>query len=162
MAASVPFVRGHPGVAVTGERGFPVRAWEVAAFDAVACPVGAPSDPALCLESVDYVASRGPLHIPPSEQGQPVVFHAGGSPNAHQFAGRWANAVIGAAFTIDDARMQRAAFRNAATRADRNPDEIKFFAGLMTSIASDKRQGLDRRSALSGRTFPERADGCLA
>lgn len=26
-----------------------------------------------------YVTSRGPLEIPPSKQGQPVVFHAGQS-----------------------------------------------------------------------------------
>ncbi|MUU69894.1 NtaA/DmoA family FMN-dependent monooxygenase [Pseudarthrobacter sp. GA104] len=105
----------------------------------------------------EHVASRGPLYIPPSEQGQPVIFHAGGSPNAHEFAGRWANAVIGAAFTIDDARAQRAAFREAAKRAGRNPDEIKFFAGLMTTITPAKREGLDRRITLSGRTFPQRA-----
>ncbi|MGC5799845.1 NtaA/DmoA family FMN-dependent monooxygenase [Sphingomonas sp. NFX23] len=104
-----------------------------------------------------YVASRGPLYIPPSEQGQPVVFHAGGSPNAHAFAGRYANAVIGAAFTIDDARVQRDAFRATAERAGRDPDEIKFFAGLMTTIASDRRAALDRRIGLSERIFPQRA-----
>jgi len=104
-----------------------------------------------------HVASRGPLYIPPSKQGQPVIFHAGGSPNAHAFAGRYANAVIGAAFTIEDARAQRDAFRAAAERAGRNPDEIKFFAGLMTTIASDRRAALDRRIALSERIFPQRA-----
>ncbi|WHU04303.1 NtaA/DmoA family FMN-dependent monooxygenase [Sphingomonas sp. NIBR02145] len=104
-----------------------------------------------------YVASRGPLYIPPSEQGQPVVFHAGGSPNAYELAGRYANAVIGAAFTIDDAHAQRAAFRGAAERAGRDPDELKFFAGLMTTIAPDRRQALDRRISLSGRIFPQRA-----
>ncbi len=104
-----------------------------------------------------YVAARGPLYIPPSEQGQPVVFHAGGSPNAHAFAGRYADAVIGAAFTIEDARAQRDAFRAAAERAGRDPDEIKFFAGLMTTIACDRREGLDRRIAASERIFPQRA-----
>ncbi|RWZ67937.1 LLM class flavin-dependent oxidoreductase [Labedella populi] len=104
-----------------------------------------------------YVASRGPLYIPPSEQGQPVIFHAGGSPNAHQFAGRWANAVIGSAFSIDDARAQREAFREGAERAGRNPDEIKFIVGLMTSLAPTKRESLDRRISLSGRVFGQRA-----
>jgi len=105
----------------------------------------------------EFVASRGPLYIPPSEQGQPVIFHAGGSPNALDLAGRYASGVIGAAFTIEDAFQQRAAFRDAAERAGRHPDEIKFFAGLMTTIASDRREGLDRRIGLSGRTFPQRA-----
>ena len=103
-----------------------------------------------------FVASRGPLYIPPSEQGQPVIFHAGGSPNAHALAGRFASAVVGASFSIEDARAQRAAFRNAAERAGRDPDEIKFFPGLMTTIANDRRAALDRRIALTGRTFPQR------
>ncbi|PTW47984.1 FMN-dependent oxidoreductase (nitrilotriacetate monooxygenase family) [Sphingomonas faeni] len=104
-----------------------------------------------------FVASRGPLYIPPSEQGQPIVFHAGGSPNAHAVAGRHANALIGAAFTIEDARAQRNALRNAAEAAGRDPDEVKYFAGLMTTITADRRSGLDRRTKMTGRTFPERA-----
>lgn len=103
-----------------------------------------------------FVASRGPLYIPPSEQGQPVIFHAGGSPNALALAGRYASAVIGASFTIEDARAQRQAFRDAAERAGRDPDELKFFPGLMTTIAHDRRAALDRRIALTERTFPHR------
>jgi FMN-dependent oxidoreductase (nitrilotriacetate monooxygenase family) len=97
-----------------------------------------------------FVGSRGPLYIPPSEQGQPIVFHAGGSPNAHELAGRFANAVIGAAFTIEDARAQRDAFRAAAKRYGRDPDEIKYIPGLMTTIAKDRRTALDRRIQLAG------------
>jgi alkanesulfonate monooxygenase SsuD/methylene tetrahydromethanopterin reductase-like flavin-dependent oxidoreductase (luciferase family) len=100
-----------------------------------------------------FVAARGHLHIPPSEQGQPVIFHAGGSPNAHRLAGRFANVVIGASHTIEDARAQRNAFRHAAERAGRHPDEIKYIAGLMTTIAPDRRLALDRRIALTGQTF---------
>jgi len=104
-----------------------------------------------------YVGSRGPLYIPPSEQGQPIIFHAGGSPNAHELAGRYANAVIGAAFTIEDARNQRNAFRAAAKRYRRDPDEIKYIPGLMTTIAKDRRSALDRRIQLTGNSFPQRA-----
>jgi FMN-dependent oxidoreductase (nitrilotriacetate monooxygenase family) len=103
-----------------------------------------------------YVASRGPLYIPPSEQGQPVIFHSGGSQNALVLGGRFASALIGATFTIEDARAQRTAFRNAAERAGRDPDEIKFIAGIMTTIAPDRRAALDRRIALTQRTFPQR------
>ena len=103
-----------------------------------------------------FVASRGPLYIPPSEQGQPVIFHAGGSPNALELAGRFASVVIGVAFSIDDARAQRAAFRDAAAHAGRDPDEIKFIAGLMTTIAPNRRAALERRIALTERTLPQR------
>lgn len=103
-----------------------------------------------------FVSSSGPLYIPPSEQGQPVIVHAGGSPNAHELAGRFANVVIGSAFTIADARAQRAAFRAAAARYGRDPDELKFFAGIMPTIAKDKRTALDRRIQLTKEHFPQR------
>lgn len=103
-----------------------------------------------------YVGSRGPLYIPPSEQGQPIIFHAGGSPNAHELAGRFANVVIGAAFTIEDARTQRNAFRKSAENFGRNPDEIKYIAGLMTTITKDRRTALDRRIQLTENQFPQR------
>lgn len=103
------------------------------------------------------MASRGPLYIPPSEQGQPLVFHAAGlSNNALGLAGRYASAVIGAAFSIEEAIEHRTAFRAAAEAAGRNPDEIKFIPGLMTTIAADKRVALDRRIALTERAFPQR------
>lgn len=104
-----------------------------------------------------YVASRGPLYIPPSEQGQPVIFHAGGGPSVLELAAPYASGVIGAVFTIEDGRAQRNALRDAAARAGRDPDEIKFFPGLMTTIAGDKRTALDRRIALTEHTFRERA-----
>jgi FMN-dependent oxidoreductase (nitrilotriacetate monooxygenase family) len=103
-----------------------------------------------------FVGSRGPLYIPPSEQGQPIIFHAGGSPNAHELAGRFANAVIGAAFTIEDAKAQRNAFRDAAKQYGRDPDEIKYIPGLMTTIAKDRRTALDRRIQLGGDSFKQR------
>ncbi|AYJ84939.1 LLM class flavin-dependent oxidoreductase (plasmid) [Sphingomonas paeninsulae] len=103
-----------------------------------------------------YVGSSGPLPLPPSEQGQPVIFQAGGGDQGMEVAGRYASGVIGAVYTIEDARAQRTALRNAAERAGRDPDEIKFFPGLMTTIAPDRRAGLDRRIAVSGHTFPQR------
>lgn len=104
----------------------------------------------------EYVASRGPLPIPPSEQGQPVIFSAGGGGNGAELAGRYASGVIGAVFTIEDARNQREALREAARRAGRDPDEVKFFAGVMPAIAATTRAALDRRVALGGLTAPGR------
>jgi FMN-dependent oxidoreductase (nitrilotriacetate monooxygenase family) len=104
----------------------------------------------------EYVASRGPLPIPPSEQGQPVIFSAGGGENGLELAGRYANGVIAAVFTIEDARNQRQAYRDAAQRAGRNPDEIKFFAGVMPAIGKNKRAALDRRVQLGELTAASR------
>lgn len=103
-----------------------------------------------------HLATSGPLTLPPSEQGQPVIFQAGGGDQGLEVAGRYASGVIGAVLTMEDARAQRAALRAAAQRAGRDPDEIKFFAGLMTTIAPDRRSALDRRIAMSGHSFEPR------
>jgi FMN-dependent oxidoreductase (nitrilotriacetate monooxygenase family) len=103
-----------------------------------------------------YVASRGPLPIPPSEQGQPVIFSAGGGAYGLTLAGRYANGVIGAAFTIEDARAQRDAAREAARQAGRDPDEIKYFAGVMPALGTTVQDALERRMALNQDLFPNR------
>ncbi|MCM6762886.1 NtaA/DmoA family FMN-dependent monooxygenase [Rathayibacter sp. ZW T2_19] len=103
-----------------------------------------------------HVASRGPLAIPPSEQGQPVIFQAGGGGNGAAVAGRYANGVIGATFSIDDARAQRTMLRRAAAEAGRDPDEVKFFAGVMPALGRDRRDALDRRLLLGRDTLPQR------
>lgn len=103
-----------------------------------------------------HLATSGPLPLPSSEQGQPVIFQAGGGDQGLDVAGRYASGVIGAVFSMEDARLQRAALRAAAERAGRDPDEIKFFAGLMTTIAPSRREALDRRIAMSGHSFEPR------
>jgi FMN-dependent oxidoreductase (nitrilotriacetate monooxygenase family) len=99
----------------------------------------------------EYVASRGPLAIPPSEQGQPVVFTSGGpSPHLLSIAGRYASGFIAEVWTIDEARAQRELVRDAARAAGRDPDEVKYIVGIMTTVAPTVREGLDRRISLAG------------
>ncbi|WP_205781436.1 LLM class flavin-dependent oxidoreductase [Planctomonas deserti] len=47
-----------------------------------------------------HVAARGPLPIPPSEQGQPVIVQAGGGGLGLQAAARYADVIVGMAMTI--------------------------------------------------------------
>jgi len=99
----------------------------------------------------EHVASRGPLAIPPSEQGQPVIFSSGGpSPHLLSLAGRYASGFVAEVWTIDEARAQRQLVRRAAQEAGRDPDDIKFFAGIMPTVAPSVRKGLDRRIAIAG------------
>lgn len=95
-----------------------------------------------------HVASRGPLPIPPSEQGQPVIFQAGGGSYGLELAGRYASGVYANPYTIEDARAQRQALRDAAERAGRDPDEVKMLAGFMPTIAPSRQAALQRRRFL--------------
>lgn len=94
-----------------------------------------------------HIKANGALPIPPSPQGQPVIFHSGGSPNSIAFAGRYANAMIGEVWTIEQGIITRNALRQAAIDAGRDPDEIKFIAGLMPVVADSKRKAIDRHAS---------------
>lgn len=95
-----------------------------------------------------YYASRGPLPIPPSEQGQPVIFQAGGGSEGLELAGRYASGVYANPYDVESAREHRQALRQSATRFGRNADDIKMYAGFMFSIGSTEEEGLERRRML--------------
>ena len=96
----------------------------------------------------DYFQSRGPLPIPPSKQGQPVIFTAGGSEETLKIIGRYASGVYTNPYDIKSARVYREIFRESAKRFGRNPDEIKVFPGIIPSIAPTKEEALERRRQL--------------
>lgn len=95
-----------------------------------------------------YYASRGPLPIPPSEQGQPVIFQAGGGEKGLELAGRDASGVYANPYDIESAREHRQALRQSAARFGRNPEDIKMYAGFMFSIGSTEEEDLERRRKL--------------
>nr|WP_244773174.1 NtaA/DmoA family FMN-dependent monooxygenase [Alysiella crassa]UOP06858.1 NtaA/DmoA family FMN-dependent monooxygenase [Alysiella crassa] len=93
-----------------------------------------------------HLQSVGALPIPPSKQGQPVIFHSGGSPNNIAYAGRYANVMIGEVWTIEQGQAIRNGLRQSAIDNGRNPDDIKFIAGIMPLIADSKQEALDRHA----------------
>lgn len=95
-----------------------------------------------------HVASRGPLAIPPSEQGQPVIFQAGGGAIGVQLAGQYANGVYANPYDIETSRAHREDLRRAAVEAGRDPEDIKVFPGLMPTIGKTKQDALARRRKL--------------
>ncbi|MEV6308900.1 LLM class flavin-dependent oxidoreductase [Streptomyces sp. NPDC051840] len=96
-----------------------------------------------------HVASRGPLPIPPSEQGQPVIFEAGGDGYGLELAGRYANPMTiedgiaqrhaGVDWSLSDAlpRLPDAAARIAAEVEDYVPggDHTLLLAHVVTATA---------------------------
>ena len=95
-----------------------------------------------------YLSSGGPLPIPPSPQGQPVIFQAGGGQEGLELAGRYASVVYANPFDIPSAMTHRAMVRQSVTGFGRNPDEIKLLPGIIPSIASTEREALERRKQL--------------
>jgi len=95
-----------------------------------------------------HLQSRGPLPIPPSKQGQPVIFTAGGSEETLKILGRYANGLYTNPYDMETASGYREIFRAGAKQFGRNPNEIKVFPGIIPSIAPTKEEALERRRQL--------------
>jgi FMN-dependent oxidoreductase (nitrilotriacetate monooxygenase family) len=101
-----------------------------------------------------WFSSRGPLNIPRSPQGRPVIIQAGSSGRGKKFAARWAEVV----FTIqqtpelmkrfsDDVRASLAAF-------DRPPESCKILTAVMPFVADTAAQAEEERDAHNAMIHP--------
>lgn len=94
------------------------------------------------------VGSRGPLQIPPSEQGQPVIFMPFASGAGIQAAGMYANGIIAQPTSSDDSRAQRDMIRSVTENAGRNADEVKYLAFVTFGLGATQQEAVERRMAL--------------
>lgn len=91
-----------------------------------------------------YIATRGPLSIPQSPQGHPVIMQAGASPRGREFAGRWAEVVFAAPGGKAPMRALYDDLKGRAEAGGRRPDELKILVaancivGETESIACEK------------------------
>jgi FMN-dependent oxidoreductase (nitrilotriacetate monooxygenase family) len=95
-----------------------------------------------------YFSVRGPLNIPRSPQGRPVLVQAGGSEHGRQLAARYADAVFTTQTTLEDGQAFYAEMRERAAAFGRDPDSIKIMPGLSTVIGSTEQEALARQAEL--------------
>ncbi|BBH69556.1 nitrilotriacetate monooxygenase [Actinoplanes sp. OR16] len=95
-----------------------------------------------------HVASRGPLQIPPSEQGQPVIFMPFASGLGVQAAALYANGIISMASSMKDAKAQRDMMRAMTVEAGRDADEVKVLNFFHLSVGPTLQEAVERRMVL--------------
>jgi FMN-dependent oxidoreductase (nitrilotriacetate monooxygenase family) len=95
----------------------------------------------------------GPLNLPRSPQGRPVVVQAGGSEQGRALAGRHAEAVFTSQLTLPDGQAYYADLKRRAASHGRDPDTIKILPGLTTVIGgteAEARARYERLEELAG------------
>lgn len=96
-----------------------------------------------------YVRTRGPLSIPRSPQGRPVLLQAGTSPRGRAFAARWAEAIFCTPHSKADAQAFYADIKARTEACGRPPGHcavlpsIAVVVGETDSIAREKSDYLD-------------------
>src|SRR5271163_4185435 len=110
-----------------------------------------------------YVRTRGPLTIPRSPQGRPVLMQAGASPRGRDFAARWAEAIFSSSGSREGAIGFFADIKGRLPRFGRLPDDCAICTsttivlGETQSIAREKAEyltSLECRPQCAGRRHP--------
>ena len=91
-----------------------------------------------------FFKSKGPLPVPRSTQGHPVILQAGASGRGMTFASRWAELVFAAYPNLEAGKKTYASYKKSIADAGRDPDlvkiapAVKFVVGESEAHAQDK------------------------
>lgn len=109
-----------------------------------------------------HFAVRGPLNLPRSPQGHPLIVQAGSSEDGKVLAARYAEAVFTAQQTLGDAQDFYADLKRRTVAVGRDPDTIKILPGIVPVIGSTEAEALALEKELDDLIVPEYAREQLA
>ncbi len=77
---------------------------------------------------------RGPINVPPSAQGEPVLVQAGASDDGRELAAATAEVIFGAQQTMQGAQEFYADVKGRMATHGRDPDDLKIMPGLLVCV----------------------------
>ncbi len=110
----------------------------------------------------EYFQIRGPLNVPRSPQGRPVLVQAGASSDGKDLAARYAEVIFTVQKTVAESVSFAKEIRCRAAAFGRRPELIKILPGLSTVIGSTETEAIARRRELEDLVHPNYARGRLA
>jgi FMN-dependent oxidoreductase (nitrilotriacetate monooxygenase family) len=91
---------------------------------------------------------RGPLTVPRSPQGRPVLLQAGSSGRGRDFAARWAEVIFTGDPGIDIARSHYKDQKERLAEGGRDPDSVKMLPMAYAVVGETRAQAEDREQLL--------------
>jgi len=91
----------------------------------------------------------GPLNVPRSPQGRPVLVQAGGSPAGLELAARSADAVFAAQASLEDALAYTQDLRRRTVRHGRPADAVRVLPGLSFVLGGTEEEARRRNDELN-------------
>ena len=95
-----------------------------------------------------YFNVQGPLNLPRTPQGYPVLVQAGGSADGRDLAARHAEAVFSASQSFEESAAYRGDLLARAATHGRGPEAIRVLPGLTTIVGATEADALRRRDEL--------------
>ncbi len=92
----------------------------------------------------EYFSVQGPLTVPRSPQGRPVILQAGSSGRGRDFAARWAELIFTGAPNIDIARAQYKDQKDRITAEGRDAESVRFLPMAYTVVGESRAHAEER------------------
>jgi len=103
----------------------------------------------------EWLNVRGPLQVPRSPQGEPVILQAGLSDRGKRFAGRWAEGVFSVAPNLAFMQSNYRDIKAQVKAAGRDPDQTKIFTAVMPVLGETEAIARERLKYLNSLVHPE-------
>jgi len=97
---------------------------------------------------------RGPLNVPRTPQGRPVIVQAGGSEDMIQVAAEFAEVIFCAPLSVDQGQAFYAELKGRMAQHGRHPDEMKIMPGLSPIIGRTEDEAAEKQQYLDELTHP--------
>ena len=103
----------------------------------------------------DYYHVRGPLNVPRSPQGRPIIVQAGASEEGKELAAETADVVFTAHETLESAQEFYADLKGRMSKYGRHPDDLKIMPGLFVTVAPTEDEAKKKFQILQDLIHPE-------
>ena len=102
----------------------------------------------------DWFSSKGPLPVPRSAQGRPLIIQAGGSARGLAFAARWGEVIFSMFPTREVGQKKYRGLKEQVAAAGRNPDDAKIATACFPVIGETKSMAEDQVALLDSLVKP--------
>ena len=99
----------------------------------------------------------GPLNLPRSPQGHPLLVQAGSSEGGKEFAARWAEAIFTAQPTFEETQVFYADIKRRVVAAGRNPNHVLVLPGIVPVLGETEAEARELDAELDRLIAPEYA-----
>jgi FMN-dependent oxidoreductase (nitrilotriacetate monooxygenase family) len=103
----------------------------------------------------EFFSVAGPLNVPRSPQGHPLLVQAGSSEDGKEFAARYAEAVFTAQQTLADGKAFYADLKSRLAKYGRTGEQIKILPGISPVIGSTSAEAQALEDELNALIVPE-------
>jgi FMN-dependent oxidoreductase (nitrilotriacetate monooxygenase family) len=103
----------------------------------------------------EHFRVKGPLNVPRSAQGHPVMVQAGASEDGRELAAATADVIFAATPTIELGRAYYADIKQRVAKHGRNPDHVKIMPGVAATVGRTSEEAAAKHDRLQKLIHPQ-------